>query len=161
MSRRHAYRQHAPRRRSRRGLVRWGVVLFLIVVAAVIYFVSRPSASTPATATATGAGLPAEISVEAAYQKYQQGAFFLDVRTQEEWDQFHIPNTTLIPLDELTTRLNEIPPGREIVVVCRTGNRSAQGRDILLQSGFANVTSMAGGVTQWSALNYPIEGTRP
>jgi phage shock protein E len=165
MSRRHAYRRQNPRRRSTRGLVRWGVVIFLIVVAAVIYFVSRPAASAPmtplATATAAEIGLPAEISVEEAYLKYQQGAFFLDVRTQEEWDQFHIPNTTLIPLDELTTRLNELPQDRVIVVVCRSGNRSQQGRDILLQTGFSNVTSMIGGVAQWSALNYPIEGTRP
>jgi rhodanese-related sulfurtransferase len=141
--------------------VRWGVILFLVIVAAVIYYVSQPSASTPAATPTTGTGLPAEISVEEAYQKYQQDVFFLDVRTQEEWDQFHIPNTTLIPLDQLTTRLNELPQDREIVVVCRSGNRSAQARDVLLQSGFASVTSMAGGVTQWSALNYPIEGTRP
>lgn len=161
MSRRHTYRRQAPHRRSRRGLARWGVILFLVVSVAIIYYVSRPAASVPATSRATGSGLPAEISVEEAYEKYRQNVFFLDVRTQEEWDQFHIPDTSLVPLDELTTRLNEIPRDRTIVVVCRSGNRSRQGRDILLQAGFSNVTSMTGGVTQWSALGYPIEGTRP
>ena len=161
MSRRHTHRKQTPRRRSTRGLVRWGVILFLVIVAAVIYYVSQPSASTPAATPTTGTGLPAEISVEEAYQKYQQDVFFLDVRTQEEWDQFHIPNTTLIPLGELPDRLNELPRDRQIVVVCRSGNRSQSGRDTLLNAGFTNVTSMTGGVTEWSNQGYPIEGARP
>lgn len=134
--------------------MRWIVVLFLVVSAAVLYLVGR--------STATGsASLPDEISVEEAYQKYQQGVFFLDVRRLDEWEEYHIPNTTLIPLEDLSSRLGELPRDREIVVVCRTGNRSAQARDLLRSAGFPNVTSMAEGVERWSALNYPIEGTRP
>ncbi len=149
---------HRSRRSSRRGLskdtMRWIVILFLVVSAAVLYLVSRGTAS-------GSASLPAEISVEEAYQKYQQGVFFLDVRRVDEWETYHIPNTTLIPLEELPSRVNELPRDREIVVVCRTGNRSAQARDYLRSVGFSTVTSMAGGVERWSALNYPIEGTRP
>ena len=52
--------------------------------------------------------LPREISVEKAHQMYQEGVFFLDVRTQEEWADYHIPNTTLIPLDELGLSLIHI-----------------------------------------------------
>ena len=70
----------------------------------------------------------------------------MDVRTQEEWNEFHAPNTTLIPLDELASRVNELPKDQPIVVVCRSGNRSQTGRDILLQAGF-NATSMAASVT--------------
>ena len=81
----------------------------------------------------------------------------LDVRTREEWDDFHAPNTTLIPLDQLPSRLNEIPRDREIVVVCRSGNRSQQGRDILLNAGFQQVTSMRGGLNEWCASGYPVE----
>ncbi|HSG43764.1 MAG TPA: rhodanese-like domain-containing protein, partial [Anaerolineales bacterium] len=91
-----------------------------------------------------------------AYAMYQDGAYVLDVRTVEEWDEFHAPNTTLIPLDQLTVRANEVPRDREIVVVCRSGNRSQQRRDILLNAGFTNVTSMAGGLNEWRALGYPI-----
>ncbi len=105
--------------------------------------------------------LPAEISVEEAHNKYQEGAFVLDVRTQEEWDEYHAPKTTLIPLDELPTRVNEVPKDQEIVVICRSGNRSQVGRDILLEAGFEQVTSSAGGLKAWSAAGYPIEGTRP
>lgn len=97
------------------------------------------------------------ISVNDAFQKYQQGVFFLDVRTQAEWAEYHIPNTTLIPLDELPYKVNEVPKNREIIVVCRTGNRSQEGRDILLKAGYDNVSSMNGGVNDWRTAGYPIE----
>ena len=101
--------------------------------------------------------LPPEIGVSEAYNKYQNGAYVLDVRTPEEWNDFHAPNTTLIPLDQLPSRLNEIPRDKEIVVVCRSGNRSQQGRDILLNAGFQQVTSMQGGLNEWRASGYPVE----
>jgi rhodanese-related sulfurtransferase len=104
--------------------------------------------------------LASEISVDQAYQMYQGGTFVLDVRTQEEWDQYHAPNTTLIPLDQLQSRMGELPKDKQIVVVCRSGNRSQEGRDILLSAGF-QVTSMSGGLKEWSARGYPIDGTRP
>lgn len=105
--------------------------------------------------------LASEISVEEAYQKYEAGALVLDVRTQEEWDEYHAPNTTLIPLDQLPDRVDEVPKDQEIVVICRSGNRSQVGRDILLEAGIEQVTSSAGGLKAWSAAGYPIEGTRP
>jgi len=87
----------------------------------------------------------------------QNGAFVLDVRTVEEWNEFHAPNSTLIPLDQLASRLNEVPRDRQVVVVCRSGNRSQQGRDILLNAGFEQVTSMTGGLNEWRAGGFPIE----
>jgi rhodanese-related sulfurtransferase len=98
---------------------------------------------------------PQEISVAEAFAKYEQGVFLLDVRTQEEWEDYHAPNTTLIPLDELADRVNELPKDQEIVVICRSGNRSQEGRDILLDAGFTNVTSMAGGLSDWRSAGYP------
>ncbi len=105
-------------------------------------------------------GLAREINTDEAYQMYQNGAFVVDVRTQAEWDEYHAPNTTLIPLDQLPGRLAEVPKDREILVICRSGNRSQQGRDILLAAGY-NVTSMAGGLKEWYAKGYPTEGTPP
>ena len=78
--------------------------------------------------------------MEEALAKRDSGAFILDVRQPEEWNEFHAPNTTLIPLDQLATRLNEVPRDRQVVVVCRSGNRSQQGRDILRNAGFEQVT---------------------
>jgi rhodanese-related sulfurtransferase len=68
-----------------------------------------------------------------------------------------VPNVPLIPLDELPNRLNELPKDEEILVICRSGNRSQEGRDILLAAGY-NAISIAGGVKDWYAKGYPIEG---
>jgi rhodanese-related sulfurtransferase len=131
----------------RRPAVQGALVLIVIVV---VYLIASAGGSSSST-------LARDISVDKAYEMYQAGAFVVDVRTQEEWDEYHAPNTTLIPLDQLQARLNEVPKDKEIVVVCRSGNRSQQGRDILLAAGF-NATSMTGGLKEWYAKGYPIEG---
>ncbi|MGB8211941.1 MAG: rhodanese-like domain-containing protein [Anaerolineales bacterium] len=96
-----------------------------------------------------------------AYAKYQQGIFFLDVRTQAEWNQFHIAKATLIPLDQLSSRLGELPKGREIVVVCLSGLRSQNGAVILEKAGFKPVSYMQGGLEAWMAAGYPVQGKIP
>ena len=131
--------------------MRPGVQITILLVVALIIFIILQSGRSG------GDNLPSAISVDEAYGKYQSGAFVLDVRTQEEWNEFHAPNTTLIPLDQLVARLNEVPRDKEIVVVCRSGNRSQQGRDILLNAGFEQVTSMTGGLNEWRTKGYPIE----
>lgn len=105
--------------------------------------------------TAKAETLPKTISVDKAYELYQNGTFFLDVRTQDEWNEFHAPNSVLIPLDQLPDRIAELPDDQPIVVVCRSGNRSGTGRDILIEAGFTDVTSMDGGLTEWAASGYP------
>lgn len=129
----------------------------LLAIAAGLVVIVIAAALLNQSAPADTAALPAEISVAQAYAKYQDGVLLLDVRTQEEWDEYHAPDTAFIPLDELPNRLAELPKDQEIVVVCRSGNRSQAGRDILLEAGFANVTSMAGGLSAWRSAGYPIE----
>jgi len=143
--------RRSSERRPRSALMRPGVQIGILLVVALIVFVILQSSG------GGGNNLPPTIGVDEAYSKYQSGAFVLDVRTQEEWNEFHAPNTTLIPLDQLEARLNEVPRDKEIVVVCRSGNRSQQGRDILLKAGFEQVTSMAGGLNEWRTNGYPIE----
>jgi rhodanese-related sulfurtransferase len=119
-----------------------GAGILVLVLAAVILL--QPNN------LATANGTPLEISVSEASAKRDAGAFILDVREPDEWNERHIPGTTLIPLGELASRVDELPQDQEIVVVCRSGNRSAEGRDILLAAGFTQVTSMAGGIKQWA-----------
>jgi len=104
--------------------------------------------------------LPREVSVDVAYQKYQSGTFMLDVRTQAEWEEYHAPDASLIPLEQLSSRLNELPKDREIVVVCSSTACSQEGRDILLSAGF-NALNLVGGLNEWYARGYPIEGAPP
>jgi len=126
----------------------WGIIVAAIIIGAgfAIYQALQSSRTS----------LPSEITVAQAAEKRDQGAFILDVRQPEEWQQFHIPGATLIPLGELPQRLKEVPKDREVVVVCRTGHRSAEGRDILRNAGYPQVTSMDGGVTQWQSQGLPI-----
>jgi len=58
-----------------------------------------------------------EISVSQAKGKMDAGAFVLDVREPDEWQQAHIPGATHIPLSQLEKRAGELPPDKEIVVV--------------------------------------------
>jgi len=135
----------------------WLWIGLLLALLAVLSLGVTGCRTAPAAGAEAQAVLPDEISVDQAYQKYQEGVFLLDVRTQAEWDEFHAPNTTLIPLDELAGRLDELPQNEEIVVVCRSGNRSQVGRDILRDNGFEQSTSMSGGLNAWRAAGYPVE----
>ena len=126
------------------------VQIAIVAVAALVIYLLAVSAG-------KGGGLPATVSVDEAYAMYQDGAFVLDVREPSEWDEYHAPGTTLIPLGELAARVNELPRDKPIVVICRSGNRSQEGRDILLAAGFTQVTSMAGGLKEWRTAGYPIE----
>jgi rhodanese-related sulfurtransferase len=136
---------------NRKSLVVW--ILLSITMLSLLTACAAPQAAPTTTAVAP---LPAEITVKQALDKRTAGAFILDVREPDEWTAGHIPNATLIPLGGLQNRLTELPKDRQIVVVCRSGNRSATGRDILLKAGFSQVTSMSGGMNQWSAAGYPI-----
>jgi len=146
MSARKSSRKKSGRKSKRnRGQMKnlWLIGLFVILGLAVAWAWGRNAGT-----------LPTEISVAEASAGRDGGAFILDVREPDEWDEYHIPGATLIPLGELSARASELPSGRDIIVVCRSGNRSAEGRDILLAAGFTRVTSMAGGMVDWRAAGY-------
>jgi rhodanese-related sulfurtransferase len=140
-------RRKAQQQKKNNQYILWGVLALVVLGLGVVWLMSRN--------TTTAGSLPAEISVSEAVAKQQDGAFILDVREPSEWTDAHIAGATLIPLGELASRLSELPKDKEIVVVCRSGNRSAQARDLLLNDGFTQVTSMAGGLNQWKAAGYP------
>ncbi len=142
-------RSRKAKQASSRNLKLWGgLALLAIVVVAIVGFILVNQAT-------NSTSYPLTISPSETVAQQKSGAFILDVRTAAEWNDAHIAGATLIPLDQLPNRLNELPRDKVIVVVCHSGNRSAQGRDILLKAGFTQVTSMAGGMTQWQAQGYP------
>lgn len=100
--------------------------------------------------------LPAEVTPGEAIARYTAGALVLDVRTEAEWNQGHIGDSLLIPLDELPNRLSELPRNRDIIVVCKSGARSMEGAAILRQAGFTRVSSLIGGLQGWVAAGYPL-----
>ena len=82
----------------------------------------------------------------------------LDVRTPEEYAEGFIAGSVNIPLQELETRLSEIPHDMHIVVYCRSGNRATQAADLLIRNGYNNVYNM-GGVSQWEEAGYSLTQT--
>lgn len=151
-TRRRATRPAASSSNSLASALRKPVVQLSIIGIVALIIAAIALVASGGTTTA----LAREISVEEAHNLYgQPDVVFLDVRQPEEWNEYHAPNSTLIPLGELAARVNELPKDKTIVVVCRSGNRSQEGRDILLKAGFENVTSMAGGLKTWRSLGYP------
>ncbi|MGI0140137.1 MAG: molybdopterin-synthase adenylyltransferase MoeB [Thermoplasmata archaeon] len=74
----------------------------------------------------------------------------LDVREPGEWEIAHLPGATLIPRGQLADRLTELTSARELVVYCRSGQRSGAATEFLLGLGFHNVRSLHGGLLAWS-----------
>jgi len=88
--------------------------------------------------------------------KDRDDVYLLDVREQWEYDEGHIPGVTLLPMAEVQSRLDEIPTDKEVIVTCRTGNRSGQVTDYLRQNGFDNVHNMQGGIVAWQQAGYEV-----
>ena len=78
------------------------------------------------------------------------GYIFLDTRTQEEYDQSHIPGALLIPHTEIADRAaDELPDKDQVILVyCRSGNRSKQASEVLAELGYTNVKEF-GGINTW------------
>lgn len=132
-----------------------GIAAIIVLAIGAVYIFQRDNS----TAAGVSQTLPKEISVDEAAILRDSGAFVLDVREPEEWVEYHIPGATLIPLAQLENRLNEIPADQDVVIVCRSGNRSMLGRDILFGAGYENSTSMVGGMKQWMATGHEwVEG---
>ena len=83
----------------------------------------------------------------------------VDVREPREFSDVlgHIRGARLLPLSELATHLEGIDKTRPVVVVCRSGARSAQATVLLKSAGFAEVANLAGGMLGWQAEALPVE----
>ncbi len=75
---------------------------------------------------------------------------FLDVRTDGEYSDGHIPNSIHIPLQDIQSRISEIEKikDKKIIVYCRSGARSSMASKTLLKEGF-NVSNLTGGIMSW------------
>ena len=93
----------------------------------------------------------------AASVQDRDDVLLIDVREQWEYDEGHIPNITLIPMNEVPARLSEIPTDKEVIVACRSGNRSSQVVEYLRQQGYDNVHNLQGGILAWQQAGLPVE----
>lgn len=88
-----------------------------------------------------------------------KNALVLDVREDSEFKSGHLLNAKWIPLGRLVDRIGELERYREqpIVVVCRSGARSASACATLSKQGFTQAYNLSGGVMGWQKSNLPLE----
>ncbi|MDB4879511.1 MAG: UBA/THIF-type binding protein [Gemmatimonadetes bacterium] len=100
----------------------------------------------------SAAATSAEISPRELAARLREGTVTLiDVRELHEWDTAHIDGARLIPLGTLGDSLGSLDRHAEIVVMCRSGQRSAVAARQLEAAGFTRVRNLAGGILRWAA----------
>jgi DMSO/TMAO reductase YedYZ molybdopterin-dependent catalytic subunit/rhodanese-related sulfurtransferase/glyoxylase-like metal-dependent hydrolase (beta-lactamase superfamily II) len=119
-----------------------------------------------------GAGLPVvtdgavsvtavpEVGPRAAKAMIDSGALMLDVREPAEWDAGHAPQATHVPMGNVHDHRGDLPQDRPIVVVCRSGGRSAAVTESLRRWGF-DAVNLAGGMCAWTAAGLTVDESPP
>ncbi|MGQ0842148.1 rhodanese-like domain-containing protein [Actinokineospora sp.] len=82
-------------------------------------------------------------------------AVLLDVREQDEWDAGHAPSAVHLPMGELAARLDDVPAGAALNVICRSGGRSARVTEYLNANG-RDAVNVDGGMQSWAAAGRPV-----
>lgn len=91
-----------------------------------------------------------KIEVAAAKEKIKQGAYLIDVRTKQEYNINHIKGALNIPVEEIENPSKKIISKNDIIIVyCRSGSRSKQAAEKLLNLGYKNVYDF-GAMGNWS-----------
>jgi rhodanese-related sulfurtransferase len=97
------------------------------------------------------------VTAAEAQQALGQGAVLLDVREPDEWRAGHVKGARHIPLGQLPQRTRELPPGRPVITVCRSGARSARAAGLLAAQGVL-VSNLTGGMRAWQQAGLPVAG---
>ena len=100
----------------------------------------------------------AEVDVREAWRRVQdENALLLDVREAQELREAAVPGALHIPLGQLNSKGSTLPRDRDILVLCRSGNRSALATEMLNKNGFDRAANVTGGIIAWHQAKLPIE----
>ncbi|MDQ0416362.1 rhodanese-related sulfurtransferase [Croceifilum oryzae] len=90
------------------------------------------------------------------YQEEKDRYVWVDVRTIEEYEEGHIPDSLHIPLDQLEQRQEELAGFKDqnILLVCRSGVRSVYAAEVLADHGYTHLYNLKGGMLEWAG---PVE----
>lgn len=83
-------------------------------------------------------------------------ALLVDIRERDEFMAVRAENCLFIPMSQLGVRLDEIPRDRPVMLICATGSRSTSATAYLMQHGWQDVGSVAGGIDGWERLGLPV-----
>lgn len=81
----------------------------------------------------------------------------IDVREMNEFTAGTMPGARVIPMASVPVRLHELQQDKELIIICRSGARSAQVCMFLQQQGYENVFNLRGGLMSWARSGLPIE----
>lgn len=84
------------------------------------------------------------------------GVQVVDCRTEREWKSGHLDGAKLMPLGSLGGRMGSLDQDQPVIVVCKSGHRSAIAARQLTDAGFADVKSLKGGVDAWKRAGHPL-----
>lgn len=102
-----------------------------------------------------------EIDIAETARRIGAGTAIIDVRQPDEYREAHVPGAPLIPLGDLPARFGEVPDGGQILIICRSGGRSAQAVELLRAQGI-DAVNVAGGTMGWIEAGHPVvEGDQP
>ncbi len=96
-----------------------------------------------------------EVDLDTFAAAHAAGAVVLDVRNPDEYEEMHVAGATLLPLGELPARLDEVPAGDPLYVICAAGARSLTAVRALVGAGHRAV-SVSGGTNGWAATGRPV-----
>src|SRR4051812_31601232 len=89
-----------------------------------------------------------EIDVDELADRMSGGVVVVDVREPDEYQAGHVPGAVLVPLSDLAERVDDVPAGQPVVVICKSGGRSMRACEYLTNFG-RDVTNVAGGTLAW------------
>jgi rhodanese-related sulfurtransferase len=103
-------------------------------------------------------GVPAVDPLYADIRRHDplRPAVILDVRELDEYRTVRVDGALFIPMSQLGARLHEVPMDRPVLVMCASGNRSANVTGHLLASGWTDVANVAGGISTWERMGLPV-----
>jgi len=92
----------------------------------------------------------------------EEGALLIDIRELDEWQMLRIPGADFKPLSQIQDWFEELPRDVDIILQCRSGNRSAQATHALInQAGFDRVFNLTGGLIAWHSASLPVARGAP
>jgi rhodanese-related sulfurtransferase len=138
------------------------VIMIIVVLAGTAYVLLEPAKNTETGDDQTESFETKHINTTASMNLIDENNnnpefVILDVRTPEEFSSGHIENATMLDFYEPTFSddLDQLDKSKTYFVYCRSGNRSGQATDIMMDLGFQDVYNMLGGINHWNDSGYP------
>lgn len=139
------------------GLRTWMVLCQVLVACAGT--AESGGTTTTAPVAAQAGGKREDVSIDEFIKRQAEGVQIVDVRTDQEWSEGHVPGAVHVPINELRADhpgLAGIDKGKPVYFVCAVGGRSSKATDQMSRAGW-HAVNVQGGTQAWIAKGQPVE----